>query len=418
MKSQTIICGAGIVGVACAYYLGAVHGARNILLIDCGQPLSLTTAKSGENYRDYWPQPWMQEFSSHSISLMHELAAQDDQNGFKLKETGYDFISKTNANLFPDMSTTNASKLYLCTLQRPEFAGHRAYLADSIQQIVHIPRAGMMDVHVLGSLMLNTAKRAGVKFATANVTEIKTLKNGGYQLRCKNSEALECEQLVLAAGPFSAYLAKALGIDLPLQNFLQHKFLIADPAKVIPHDMPFTIIADPQYLSWSDDEKQLFEDELDYRYLLNEFPAGLHIKPEGRNNIKLGWAYNRLAEEPHFNPGTPEEFVDIVLRGASQYVPALSQYIGKTSPITKYSGYYTRTAENLPLYRAVRRFKPLSGNRLIGIWNYDRLCNWRIDCERHTGRRLTWIHEISRAEPIYKQKIMAEIAAYSNDGQL
>jgi glycine/D-amino acid oxidase-like deaminating enzyme len=123
-----------------------------------------------------------------------------------------------------------------------------------------------------------------------------------------------------------------------------------DPLQIIPRDMPFTIYADAQQLQWSDDEKQMLADSPDFAYLLQEFPAGLHIKPEGQAQIKLGWAFNRTAESPQWQVSTLDQFAEIVLRGASRFIPALAQYLEDKLPATiDYAGYYTRTPENLPL---------------------------------------------------------------------
>ena len=95
-KTKIIICGAGIAGVACAYYLSKQQCKKNwnveIILIDKLPPLSLTTSMSGENFREYWPQLCLHEFSSHSISLMEELQ-RDHPSELSLKYYGYDFIS-------------------------------------------------------------------------------------------------------------------------------------------------------------------------------------------------------------------------------------------------------------------------------------------------------------------------------------
>ena len=75
MKDTHItICGAGIAGIATAYYLAVKYHQLNIILIDKNQPMSLTTSKSGENFRDYWPQPCMTALTRRSIDLMQALA--------------------------------------------------------------------------------------------------------------------------------------------------------------------------------------------------------------------------------------------------------------------------------------------------------------------------------------------------------
>jgi glycine/D-amino acid oxidase-like deaminating enzyme len=55
-NANVVICGAGIAGIAAAYYL-TEQGIDGILLIDQDAPLSLTSDKSTESYRDWWPGP-------------------------------------------------------------------------------------------------------------------------------------------------------------------------------------------------------------------------------------------------------------------------------------------------------------------------------------------------------------------------
>ena len=53
---EIAIVGAGIAGIAVAYYLYVKHKCCSVLLIDSRQPMSYTSAQSGDNYRNWWPQ--------------------------------------------------------------------------------------------------------------------------------------------------------------------------------------------------------------------------------------------------------------------------------------------------------------------------------------------------------------------------
>ena len=55
--SEVVICGAGIAGIAAAHALAVTHGVRNIVLVDERPPLTLTSDKSTEAYRNWWPGP-------------------------------------------------------------------------------------------------------------------------------------------------------------------------------------------------------------------------------------------------------------------------------------------------------------------------------------------------------------------------
>lgn len=355
MKNANItICGAGVAGIATAYYLAVKYGERGVVLIDRHPPMSLTSSKSGENFRDYWPQPCMTALTSHSLDLMQKLA-DDNDDLFKMHFSGYDFVSEsTGHDIFPsehmeDHSGTGGLSR-ICS--RRQILARNPCLAESIRQLVHIHRAGAMDVHALGMLLLSEAKRAGVVVLRATVSAIES-RPAGFRLGLSGQavpESLDTQSLVLAPGPFIKRLAGMLGISLRVETLLQRKFIIRDSLSIIPRNMPFTVFADPQYLSWSNEESELIKENPEYHHLLDEYPPGLHIKPEGLDKIKLGWAFNRKPEKPRWQTEDDFDFPNITLLGASRFIPALKAYVDEPpTPVVQFSGYYTRTAENLPL---------------------------------------------------------------------
>ena len=93
-KSRIVVCGAGIAGISAAYQLAVVHECDNVVLIEEGNPLSLTSDKSTECYRNWWPGPdgAMTKFMDHSIDLIEGLARTTD-NRFNLNRRGYVFVS-------------------------------------------------------------------------------------------------------------------------------------------------------------------------------------------------------------------------------------------------------------------------------------------------------------------------------------
>lgn len=89
---DTVICGAGIAGIATAYYLAVKYGHTNVLLADKLLPMSFTTNAFGENYRDYWPQACLISLSTHSLDLLDELIGEHG-DVFALRDFGYQFVS-------------------------------------------------------------------------------------------------------------------------------------------------------------------------------------------------------------------------------------------------------------------------------------------------------------------------------------
>ncbi len=88
--AEIVICGAGIAGVAAAYHLVVKQGMRDVVLVEPGAPLALTSDKSTEAYRNWWPGPGdaMVAFMNRSIDLLEEIARATG-NRIQLNRRGY-----------------------------------------------------------------------------------------------------------------------------------------------------------------------------------------------------------------------------------------------------------------------------------------------------------------------------------------
>ncbi len=347
---ETVVIGAGIAGVAAGHYLACRYGHRDVLLVDRQQPLSLTTSRSGENYRDYWPQPCMRTLATASIDEMEQLLAVHGP-AFAMKETGYLFASRRPGHqIFPLAAANEAAPATTVVSDRSTIARRWPHLHPDTVQVVEIKRAGAIDVQALGQLLLTTARRHGVELVQATVRSITAGRPNRFLLDV-NGRPVQAGNVVLATGPFTGQLAASLGLDLPLENVAQRKFVMPDPDHIIPADMAFTICADPLRLAFESTEQELIGQDDELAWLLDEFPAGLHIKPEPGGLIKLGWAYNREAEAPpRWSIAEDHRFPNVVLRGATEMIPGLAAYLDPIpTPVIQYGGYYTRTPENWPL---------------------------------------------------------------------
>ena len=70
------------------------RGVRGVVLVDDRPPLSMTSDKSTECYRNWWPGPGdtMVRFMSRSIDLLEELAAESG-NSFVMNRNGYAYLT-------------------------------------------------------------------------------------------------------------------------------------------------------------------------------------------------------------------------------------------------------------------------------------------------------------------------------------
>ncbi len=352
-----MIVGAGIAGIAAAYYLCVENNRKNVLLIDSRQPMSYTSAQSGDNYRNWWPHRTMTDFTNDSIDELDRLA-RESSGVFNMTHGGYvlatrkDDVSNIVAAIPGDIDVDVYDKQQAIRAKFPA-------LATEIRNVIHIRRGGDISGQQLGQYLLEKFREAGGNKLQGEITAIDV--NGRYRLNVatsKGSRSVTAEMLVNAAGPFVNRIAGMLGVELPVRNIYQQKIAFEDHLNAIPRDMPFSIDLDVKHLGWSAQERELLVEDPELKWLTEELPPGTHCRPEGGLRgrwVKLGWAYNKqfsaAPEEDMANESAVDDsFPEIVIRGAAEFIPALRPYVSTPPPrFSHYGGYYTMTAENWPL---------------------------------------------------------------------
>ncbi len=349
---KIVICGAGIAGIAVAYYLLQQDKSLQITLIDKNQPLAFTSSSSGENFRDYWPHPSMEALSSRSIDLMTELQKEHGKDAFKMEFSGYHFVSHNAAKpIFMDDSTAAFRERNVVETNPEAIQRNHPYLDIGIQKSVFIKNAGNVDSISMANLMLKIAKGKGTKVIEGEIVDL-TKNANGFSVSLASHQSIKADQVIIAAGPFINHIANRIGLNFPIWNTLQRKFIIPDPKNIVPQNMPFTIYSDGQYLDWSEEERTFMQSEKNLQWMTKEFPGAIHIKPES-GRIKLGWAFSKEQVKPKWTFTKLDYFPQVVLKGASRFIPALAAYVEQMpSPVIEYGGYYTRTKENWPLVGA------------------------------------------------------------------
>ena len=351
---EIAIIGAGIAGIATAYYLCEQYGRSSVLLIDKRQPMSYTSAQSGDNYRNWWPHPVMVDFANLSIDLM-ETIRRETHNVFNMTDRGY--VLATRREEIGDLVAALRADADIVSDRENIRASYPA-LAGDIRHVVHIRRAGDISGQQLGSYMLDRVRSAGARRLTGDVTAIDA--DRGFSLQVSTSdgdEVVRAETLVVAAGPFAGQVAGMLGVELPVRNVFQQKVAFEDGLGAIPRDMPFSIDLDDRAIGWSDEHRDMLSEDPDLEWLVREMPGGVHCRPDGGVNgkwVKLGWAYNSASSAPQEDlanePKLDTSFAEIVIRRASALLPSLEPYVDNP-PVRRshYGGYYTMTDENWPL---------------------------------------------------------------------
>jgi glycine/D-amino acid oxidase-like deaminating enzyme len=382
MAGSVVICGAGIAGIAAAYAL-TEHGVTNVVLVEPGNPLSLTSDKSTEAYRNWWPGPdrAMTAFMNRSIDLIEGIARATG-NRINLNRRGYAFATADAAKIpflqsmaqmaetrgggparFHDTASggytpspergfdfplTGADVITDASLIREHFP----YFAPETVAVAHARRAGWLSAQQLGMTMLEAARERGATLLRGTVVGVDTTDRvRRAHVECEGERrTIETSHLVLAAGPMQQPMAALIGTDLPLYAERHHKVSFVDTLSAVPRSAPMMIWLDEQCLPWSEEERAALEQDDDARWLLQPFPAGVHGRPDGAHATLVLFNHHGEPVAPEFPlPEPPPHYSEIALRGMSTMVPGLQAYAGKFARPYVDGGYYMRTRENRPL---------------------------------------------------------------------
>jgi len=401
MNAETVICGAGIAGIAAAYHLSVGRGMRDVVIVDERAPLSLTSDKSTECYRNWWPGPddAMAALTNRSIDLLEAMARESD-NRFLMNRRGYLFATADEVSA----ESMRAGARTSCALGAGELREHGAgasgahyqpapttgfenqpdgadfisdaslirchfpYLSETTRAVVHARRCGWLSAQQLGMYMLERARAHGAQLVQARVTDIDA--NGG---RVRGVEVTSGEGartiatpvFVNAAGPFFRHVGEMAGIDLPVFGESHVKMSFHDHRGAVPQNAPLIIWNDPVSLPWNDDERHALESDEAGRRLLEPFPSGVHGRPAGGDNVLIYWTLDTRRVEPVFPQTWDAATPEILLRGMSAMVPALADYFDQLPQPYVDGGYYGKTEENRPLIGPA----PLEGAYLMGAFS-------------------------------------------------
>ncbi len=449
-SAEVAIIGAGSVGISVAYYLVKEQGVKNVVLIDLRDPMSFTSAQSGENYRNWWPHPTMMAFTDHSINLLEEI---DRQTGGRINMTrgGYALVTRRSnpEDLIQDLYRSYGASSGQVRIRDTASTGYQPPLrfpweqaprgvdvvtnqqlirntfrsyADDVATVIHVRRAGSISAQQLGQFMLEEIRAVGGTLIRAEVKGVASESPFRLELLGKDgSRQLRADRIVNAAGPFLRDIGAMLGEDLPVKNVYQQKISFEDRQGAIPRDMPFTIDLDDQVLSWSDEDRELLASDPATRRLVEPMSGGIHCRHDGAVNgrwIKVGWAYNEQASDPHAAEPADPQFPDTVLRGASRLNPALSAYIGRLPRgAHHYGGYYTMTEENWPLIGKMKTQGAFIAGALSGFGSMS-ACAAGAICAAWVNERDIPSYAKALSSERYTDRHLMNDLAQSNKGTL
>ena len=404
-SAAVVICGAGIAGMATAYHLAVRRGMRDVVLVDERPPLTLTSDKSTECYRNWWPGPGdaMVAVMNRSIDLLEELA-RESGNVFRMNRRGYLFATADPGAACPSSSRRRGGGRPRvragprCTRRRssdyvpaaadgfdsPADRRRRDHGAGADPPTLPVPRrrtrsrsctpAAAAGSAASSSACTCSSGRASTvsSSSTGRVEAIDTTGGRVRGVRVSGPGGGRVHRhgprFVIAAGPFLHRAgAPARRRAAGLLRAAREDRLERRAAARCRATAPLTIWADPVTHCRGRAEERAELGGVGERMTcsLGELPAGAHGRPEGAGDSTsvLGSGPTTRSRRSRrfplaFDPAYPE----VVLRGMARMIPALAPYLERLPRCFVDGGYYTKTREN----RLLAGPLPVEGAYVIG----------------------------------------------------
>jgi glycine/D-amino acid oxidase-like deaminating enzyme len=212
--ARIVVAGAGAAGASIAYHLAEL-GAEDVVLCDRGSVAGGATAKAMGGVRQQFSTPAEVRLAQASIRFFEELGTPF------FEQVGYLFLATTEAGLAELEERAELQRslgVRVVAAELPE--GVRA---GDVVGAVACWADGLADPPAVARELVRRAAERGVE-----------VREG------EDASRVDADEFVIAAGPWSAELGRALGVELPIRP-LCRQLLATAPIAGLPADLPMVV---------------------------------------------------------------------------------------------------------------------------------------------------------------------------------
>ena len=297
---EVAIIGAGIHGASAAFHLASM-GVKPAVF-ERTAPAGGPTGRSSAICRAYYTNPYLARLAHASLGMFHSFADLTAGRDCGYHETGAvylhpdaDTAAMRAAADYMNSIGTRVDMLAAADLRR-EFP---LLNVDGIGVAGWEPGAGYADpVATTAGLLARACELGATQRLYTRVAGVQARATGGAKLTLESGETVDCERLLIAAGPWTRSLAEQLGVDLPLT--VERHYVAT--------------------IRWRDAREM--------RYAHADIAGGYYCKPEGEDLYCLG----PLTPEPEVDPDEPVRGLDTeeshaLARLATKRIPRLKEAV-------------------------------------------------------------------------------------------
>jgi len=266
--ADVVIIGGGIVGSSIAYHL-AESGCANVLVIEREEKQGLgSTSKSLGGVRAQFATPINIQMSIYSIGVFSRFEEITGQTA-DYRAHGYLFCATTEAHL--NYLRENQDKQKAFGLKNAEMVSREdivkhvpQMIADDIIGGAYCPTDGFVDPYGVMTGFAKRAKDLGVRVWLNTAVTGLNVENGAVTGVRTTQGEVSTRNVVNAAGPWAAGVARMAGVELPVTP-LRRQIVKTQRCDFLPAKFPMVIDMSTGYhfrregeailMAWPDDEE-------------------------------------------------------------------------------------------------------------------------------------------------------------------
>ena len=223
--ADVIIIGGGVVGCAAAYYM-AKKGIKNICVLEADKSVGHGgSSRNGGGVRQSGRDTRELPYAMYAIQNMWPTLSEELGVDVEYYQKGNLRLGKTEAHLKKlNTLATNAQSVGLDVrmVDGKEVKEICPYLSDEIIGASWCPTDGHANPMMTTLGYYKRSVEMGVRYFTdAKVKELRKIKGKLREVVLESGEIFEAETVVLAAGYESRYIARTVGIDIPMTRYFE-----------------------------------------------------------------------------------------------------------------------------------------------------------------------------------------------------
>lgn len=222
--AEVIIIGGGVVGCAAAYYL-AKRGIKDVIVLESTKSIGHGgSSRNGGGVRQSGRDVRELPYAMYGIKHLWPNLSEELGVDVEYTQKGNLRLGKTEAHLKKLQNLADSAKsvgLDVRMIDGKEVQEICPYLSKDIIGASWCPTDGHANPLTTTLGFYKRALEMGVRFFTeAEVKELKKVKGKVRKVVLSDGTVLEGETIILAAGYESRYIARTVGIDIPMTRLI------------------------------------------------------------------------------------------------------------------------------------------------------------------------------------------------------